>query len=244
MTVGERLRAARKAKGLTQKALGEACGIAEPTIRRYELGKLNPKYETLEKIASALDVSASELMGIGFLPVEFLLEKQKERERLSKELGLDSTSEFENSLRKFIQSDLPNEDLEFLGDLESLSAIRKCFQELGFMEVYTASSESDDETIALINRRTRLVYIVKYDKYLDALEAVLHNTKQELSKLLDGAGEVMEYMEAPNRGYDDMRFILALEAPSPQDGETMPENGESPPEGRTEPKEAPKQGGE
>ena len=40
MTVGERIRAARRARGLTQKALGEACGIAEPTIRRYELGKL------------------------------------------------------------------------------------------------------------------------------------------------------------------------------------------------------------
>ena len=44
MTVGERIRAARKAKGLTQKQLGEACGIAEPTIRRYELGKLNAIY--------------------------------------------------------------------------------------------------------------------------------------------------------------------------------------------------------
>ena len=50
MTVGERIRNARKNAGLTQKQLGEKCGIAEPTIRRYELGKLNPKYETLQKI--------------------------------------------------------------------------------------------------------------------------------------------------------------------------------------------------
>lgn len=63
MTVGERIRAARKAKGLTQKQLGEACGIAEPTIRRYELGKLNPKFSTLKKIGKALNVTASYLQG-------------------------------------------------------------------------------------------------------------------------------------------------------------------------------------
>ena len=71
MTVGERIRAARKAKGLTQKQLGEACGIAEPTIRRYELGKLNPKFETLEKIAVPLGISASNLLGIQPIPSEY-----------------------------------------------------------------------------------------------------------------------------------------------------------------------------
>lgn len=47
--------------GLTQKKLGELCGIAEPTIRRYELGKLNPKIGTLNKIAKALGVPVTEL---------------------------------------------------------------------------------------------------------------------------------------------------------------------------------------
>lgn len=59
MTAGERIRTARLAKGLTQNALGEKCGIAEPTIRRYELGKLNPKPSTLQKIADALDLPLS-----------------------------------------------------------------------------------------------------------------------------------------------------------------------------------------
>jgi len=54
MTAGERIRAARLAKNLTQNALGNCCGIAEPTIRRYELGKLNPKPCTLQKIADAV----------------------------------------------------------------------------------------------------------------------------------------------------------------------------------------------
>lgn len=63
MTVGERIRAARKKAGLTQKELGEQCGIAEPTIRRYELGKLNPKIETLKKIAEPLGIPVYQLYG-------------------------------------------------------------------------------------------------------------------------------------------------------------------------------------
>ena len=59
--VADRIRAAREKAGLTQKQLGEAAGIAEPTIRRYELGRLNPKIETLENLARALGCSALEL---------------------------------------------------------------------------------------------------------------------------------------------------------------------------------------
>lgn len=59
MNVGEEIRNIRKKKGLSQKALGDLAGIAEPTIRRYELGSLNPKYETLQKIADALGVSVA-----------------------------------------------------------------------------------------------------------------------------------------------------------------------------------------
>ena len=55
--IGDNIRQARLAAGLTQKQLGEKAGIAEPTIRRYELGKLNPKLSTLQKIATALGVS-------------------------------------------------------------------------------------------------------------------------------------------------------------------------------------------
>lgn len=61
MTVGERIRTARKNAGLTQKQLGEKSGIAEPTIRKYELGKLNPKRETLKKIADALEIPVIDL---------------------------------------------------------------------------------------------------------------------------------------------------------------------------------------
>lgn len=61
MTVGERIQRVRKQQNLTQKELGKRCGIAEPTIRRYELGKLKPKITTVSRIAEALGVEILEL---------------------------------------------------------------------------------------------------------------------------------------------------------------------------------------
>lgn len=62
MTVGENIKRIRKEKGLTQKTLGELCGINEANIRKYENGKQNPKIETVDKIASALGVHIADLM--------------------------------------------------------------------------------------------------------------------------------------------------------------------------------------
>ncbi len=59
----DRLKAIRKEKKLTQKEVASRCGIAEPTIRKYESGKLNPKWETVQKIAKALEVDSAVLMG-------------------------------------------------------------------------------------------------------------------------------------------------------------------------------------
>ena len=84
MTTGELIRATRELKGMTQREVGEKCGIAEPTIRRYELGKLRPKYGTVQKIAAVLGVPASYLLQSEKCYIsqdlqELLLDKIKER---------------------------------------------------------------------------------------------------------------------------------------------------------------------
>lgn len=62
MTVGEKIRAARTAQGLTQDELGGRCGIAGANIRKYELGKANPKYKTLIRIADALKIPVTDIV--------------------------------------------------------------------------------------------------------------------------------------------------------------------------------------
>lgn len=52
-----------KAKGLTSKSVAESAGIAEPLLSNILTGKRNPSVPTLRKIAEALHVSVSELMG-------------------------------------------------------------------------------------------------------------------------------------------------------------------------------------
>ncbi len=61
MTIGENLKHIRTKKGLTQKRLGELCEMDAAQIRRYESGKVEPRTESLERIANALGVSPYEI---------------------------------------------------------------------------------------------------------------------------------------------------------------------------------------
>lgn len=61
MSVGANIKRIRMEKGLTQKQLGDLCGMADSAIRRYESDKVNPKRETIKKIANALQVSYYDL---------------------------------------------------------------------------------------------------------------------------------------------------------------------------------------
>lgn len=61
---GQRLRFARKAKGLTQKELAEKMGFkTHSTINQYETGKSKPGHDDLIKLADILDVSMDYLSG-------------------------------------------------------------------------------------------------------------------------------------------------------------------------------------
>ena len=55
--VGCRIKAARKAKKLTQEELGKKIGVSFQAIAQWETGRRNPKYETLLKISNALETT-------------------------------------------------------------------------------------------------------------------------------------------------------------------------------------------
>lgn len=64
MTIGDKIKLARKEAGYTQKQLAELCKVATGTIQQYELGKRQPGLNQLEKIADALGKNIIELIGV------------------------------------------------------------------------------------------------------------------------------------------------------------------------------------
>ncbi len=60
--IGQRVRALREGRGLTQEALAEEAGMQGPNISRLESGKHVPSLETLERIAKALGIRVADLV--------------------------------------------------------------------------------------------------------------------------------------------------------------------------------------
>ena len=64
MTMGERIKAAREAKGWTQQQLADALGNAgnRQRVSQWESGYRNPRPDTLRRIAEILYTTAAKLM--------------------------------------------------------------------------------------------------------------------------------------------------------------------------------------
>lgn len=64
MTIGDRIRVARKKAGFTQEQLAKKCDMATITIGQYERNKREPNIETIFKLSDRLEVPVSYLLGV------------------------------------------------------------------------------------------------------------------------------------------------------------------------------------
>jgi transcriptional regulator with XRE-family HTH domain len=63
MNIGEKIKSARIAKGMTQEELGIILGVQKSAIAKYESGRVvNIKRSTLKKISDVLNIRPSELI--------------------------------------------------------------------------------------------------------------------------------------------------------------------------------------
>ncbi len=60
---GERIRAARKAKGLSQSELAQATGLCVNSVGMIERGKKCPTVYTVQRICDSLNIAPGELFG-------------------------------------------------------------------------------------------------------------------------------------------------------------------------------------
>jgi transcriptional regulator with XRE-family HTH domain len=61
--IGDRLKNLRIRRALTQQELADRAGISTNALNRIELNKAEPHMSTLRKLAQALDVDPTELIG-------------------------------------------------------------------------------------------------------------------------------------------------------------------------------------
>ncbi|HEY6712867.1 MAG TPA: helix-turn-helix transcriptional regulator [Rubrobacter sp.] len=61
--IGYRLKDLRIRRALTQQELADRAGVSSNALNRIELNKAEPHMSTLRKLAKALDVDPSELLG-------------------------------------------------------------------------------------------------------------------------------------------------------------------------------------
>lgn len=62
MSIGQRIKDVRTAKGLNQDQIAERSGISQGHLSAVENGEHQPTYGTLEKIAKAMGMEVSELV--------------------------------------------------------------------------------------------------------------------------------------------------------------------------------------
>lgn len=62
-TVGKNIRKFREARGMLQKELAERIGRKSGTVSNWELGLRDPGADNIKRIAQALEISPSELIG-------------------------------------------------------------------------------------------------------------------------------------------------------------------------------------
>lgn len=61
MTIGERIRAVRRAYGLSQARLAEKVGVKQNTISKWESGESEPSRDQVKRVAAALGVSSNQI---------------------------------------------------------------------------------------------------------------------------------------------------------------------------------------
>lgn len=67
MNFSETLYTIRKQKKLSQKKLAEIANVSQASINYWEKGQRTPSIDAIEKLANALDVSTSQLLGTDYM---------------------------------------------------------------------------------------------------------------------------------------------------------------------------------
>ena len=172
MNIGHNLKKIRKSKRLTQEKLSEITQISMASIQRYESGKRQPNIQTINKIAEALGVPVSEILGtnvttndIGTKIISAQTISDVSHEELAKRTGID-----EQQLR-IIKSGQINPTTEELNKIATALNLPLSYF------IKNLSVNIDDEVIQ--DEHDPVELQIKYGIYKEGM------TREELYSLID-----------------------------------------------------------
>lgn len=119
VTVGHNIKVIRKEKGITQKKLSELTGLAEITIRQYEADKFTPKIQQVEKIASALNVTPFDIIGVDYFDATINCEQLQKESSIFDSISSIYGGEASELLNDFLSlnDDGKRKALDYISDL-------------------------------------------------------------------------------------------------------------------------------
>ena len=166
MNSGEKIRTIRLMRHLTQKQLGDKCGINEANLRKYESGRQIPKLETLKRIAEALNVYVEDLVSDDY----DLADRMRAR--------IDSKERTNATLERLIsdaQKDhhLDSKTLEDITDLTRMHLIQ-LNKEITNTVLSTAASLPEEPDSILCEERRELIHSFSVLLNADGLERVIN----------------------------------------------------------------------
>ncbi len=132
MTIGEKIRKARKAAKMSQKDISVRTGFAVNTISRYENGERIPNIEAIAKIAAALGMDIYDLAKGVEIPGVIISRETYEAEKISINDYVDT-----NLRRIMLSYDKLN------NDGKEIAAQR--VEELAEIERYTQTGENSGQ---------------------------------------------------------------------------------------------------
>lgn len=122
-TFADRLRFARKAKGLGQTELAGKVGVSSGSVGNWEMGPSQPRPETLRKVAAILDVTPAWLLYGNSEPGLEMKDASSDLKRRADEsspFGWMETSTLERMLTDLsnrLQKSAPNERRHIIGNI-------------------------------------------------------------------------------------------------------------------------------
>lgn len=128
--MGARIKAARRKVGLTQTELAGKLGISFQSIAQWENDLRNPKLETLQKIASALEIDVTELLETKPQKVHTIFDKMDWFRDLGYQIGFDADSKLYYISRNDAKYySITREEVESIRQLTRNTIETLCFDE-------------------------------------------------------------------------------------------------------------------